>query len=184
MHCSNCGQSLPEGAMVCPSCGAPVPSAAQPTPAAPSAPFSPGFAPSPQFAAAPSPPAGSGMATASLILGVLAILCILLTAFLAYGLGTNILRELGSEFTTEEAQRLATDPAFQSTAIGVLAAFAFSELLGLSGLILGIIGVSQESKRPTRSGKVLGIAGIVVSLVPLLCCVASLLIYATSALGS
>jgi hypothetical protein len=121
------------------------------------------------------------LSTASLILAFLAILCVVLTVVLSYGLGARIIGQLGTEFTPEEVQRVATDPALQSSAVAVMAALAFSQLLALAGLILGIVGVSQEGKRPTQSGKALGIVGIVLSLLPLLCCVTLVLLYLVGA---
>ena len=46
----------------------------------------------------------------------------------------------------------------------------------LIGLLLGIVGVAQERRQPTRSGKVRGIVDIALSSAPLLCCVTSLLL--------
>ena len=60
--------------------------------------------------------------------------------------------------------------------VGLSALLVLSMLLALIGLILGIVGVVQEGKRPTRHGKALGIVGIVLSSLPLLCCVTLLFI--------
>ena len=62
--CPQCGHQLPEGMFFCPVCGMPVP-------------FSAGMLPPPYPAPSPSTP-GTGMATASLVLGICSILSFLL----------------------------------------------------------------------------------------------------------
>lgn len=169
MHCANCGQGLPEGATICPSCGAPV---AQ----APTADISPiVYAPP---ASVPTLPRSSGVSIASLLLGILSILLVVLTIVLSYTLGADVIARFGEslEITQDQIMRLAEDPAFQSRVMGIAACFIGGMLFALIGLILGIVGIAQEGRRPTQSGKVLSIVGLILSILPLLCCVSFLII--------
>lgn len=171
MHCTNCGQELPAGAVVCPLCGAPAPGA--PAPAVPAAVAGPPLYVQPAPAVLPG---ASGVSIASLVLGILSILLVVLAVFLTYSLGANIISRFGEgmDVTQEEILRLTEDPAFQSSAIGMLLCFGGSLLTALGGLILGIVGISGEGRRPTQGGKALSIVGLVLSILPLLCCVAVL----------
>jgi hypothetical protein len=184
MHCTNCGQDIPDGATVCPNCGAPVPLPAPAAPVVSPTPLVPGSVSVPPFAAAPPRRATSGVSVASLIVAVLAVLCIVLSVFLTYQLAMRVYQELGTQVTEAEVQRLVMDPAFQTAAIGVIVSLALSQLLALSGLILGVLGVTQEGKQPTQSGKALGIVGIVLNLLPLLCCVTAFVFYFASMMSS
>jgi hypothetical protein len=164
MHCTNCGQELSAGASICPSCGAPVVS----TPG-------PDISPTPYVPpiSAPPPPTSSGASIASLVLGILGILLMVLTIVLSYTLGANIVARFGENLqaTQDEILRLVEDPAFRSHVMGIAVCFFGGMLFALIGFILGIVGIAQEGKRPTQTGKALGIVGLVLSVLPLLCCV-------------
>ena len=169
MHCTNCGQELPEGASVCPSCGAPVVSA--PGPDISPTPYAPPVA-------APTLPRSSGVSIGSLILGILGVLLVIVAIALSYTLGAEMVSRFGQslEVTQDEIMRLAEDPAFQANVIGIAVCFLGGLLFALIGFILGIVGIAQEGNRPTQSGKALSIVGLVLSSLPLLCCVSFLVI--------
>ncbi len=185
MNCPNCGHPVEEGAAFCGYCGSPLPTAEtlradispvkEPTPAT--------FV-SPPVGESPLPlPSSSGPAKASLWLGILGIVLVILGIVVPIVgvLQNETLREFSFEqpVTEGDINRLTQDPAFQEMiqefsplGFGAMALCGLGELGALVGLILGIVGLSQEESRPTRSGRAHSIIGIVLSALPLLCCVA------------
>lgn len=162
MRCPNCNQDLPAGASICQFCGAPV--AAAPTPHAGPVLYEP--------AASPALPGSSGLSTAGLVLGILGVVALVLVYGIYLALLMPLIGAAGEQPAVEDIQRLATGPEF----VAVAALYVLAILFALIGLILSIVGVAQESKRPTRYGKALGIVGISLGSIPLLCCVTSLLL--------
>lgn len=163
MRCTNCGQDLPEGASVCSLCGAPVVPASTPL-AGPN--------PLAQLTFAPPLPGSSGLSTASLILSILSIVALVSVYGIYMVLLTPLISATAGQPSVDDIQHLLGGPEI----VAISAFYILSMLLALIGLILGIVGISQEGKRPTRHGKALGIVGLALSIVPLLCCVTSLLI--------
>jgi hypothetical protein len=150
--------------MVCPHCGAPIPQATAPT-------LYPAQAV--QLPAAPSLPGSSGVATASLVLGILSIV-VSVSTYVAFTLllVPYVDVSTGTMPSAEDVQSLARTPA----ALGIVALLVLGQLLAMLGLIMGIVGLTQERRRPTRSGKALGVIGIACSCIPLLCCVTYVLL--------
>lgn len=157
MNCTNCGQVYPDGATVCPHCGAPISQAAPPV-----------LYPAPivQPAAGSSVPRASGVATASTVLGLLSIV-LSVSTYLALVFLMAPYVDAGAVPSAEEFQSLIGT----TTALALVALLVLGQLLAMIGLILGIVGLSQEGRHPTRSGKPLSVIGIVTSCLPLLCCV-------------
>jgi quinol-cytochrome oxidoreductase complex cytochrome b subunit len=176
MNCPNCNQPYEEGATVCPNCGTLLPSSAP-------APVSPPPAYQPPAPVAPPPPAypqayppayptasSSSMAKASLWLGITGVGLIALYFILNFafvGAGASITNPTDISRVTGGLIALAV--------VAVIFFFA-SPVAGLLGLIFGIIALNQEKTRPTQSGRTQAIVGIVLSCVPLLCCVAIIIV--------
>jgi len=159
MNCPNCGQPYEPGATVCLACGSPFPSTAAPS-----------ISPAPVYLA-PLPdevrPASSSVAKASLVLGIVGIVLIALVVILLSSLVGSI---TGLNLTSEaEITKFAEENVGRFT--GVFVCLVGAELAALAGLILGIVGLSQEKGRPTQGGRTLSIIGTVLSALPLLCCV-------------
>src|SRR5215831_7087514 len=105
MFCSVCGANVPDGSTSCANCGSPVtPSASAPPPLATPAPT---MAPSPAMQPRPRTVPGDlpveGKATASLILGILSLLCLGVLA----GIPAVILGHLAQSNIRKSAGRLA-----------------------------------------------------------------------------
>jgi len=124
------------------------------------------------MAMAPALPKSSGVAIASLILGILGISLAILAVILGLTLGVGLLGQLadGPDLSLEEISRLAEDPSFQAESLGIQISLLGGMLAALLGFILGIVGIAREGGRPTQSGKTVSIFGLIVSALPLLCC--------------
>lgn len=181
MYCPNCGQPYEEGATVCPHCGAPLPLGER-------EPAIPASSPLSMEAPAAARPASSGMAKASLWVGIAALAMIILALLAVVGAGfivadrappgfwDEFIRE-ASEGDPEDLQELVEDPgveaAFGQGGIAVLGSGGcclLGELAALLGLVFGIVGLSQERDQPTQRGRTHSIVGLVLSVIPLLCC--------------
>jgi hypothetical protein len=181
MNCPNCNQPYQEGATVCPNCGTLLPSSApapvSPPPAyqppAPVAPPPPAYPPAYPQAYPPAYPtaSSSGMAKASLWLGIAGVGLIVLMFILSLAIGGGIAS------LTNPSDLTNISGAVGAGAICVTISFFASPVAGLLGLIFGIIALNQEKTQPTQSGRTQAIVGIVLSCVPLLCCVAMVILY-------
>lgn len=109
------------------------------------------------------------MSIASLGLGVLAIAAMTVVMFLLTSLLRNTLME-GASIFKEESQLV------QSMASGMWVSLLLSWLFALTGIMLGVGGISLESRQSTRWGKPMGIGGLVLNVLPVLfCCVAGII---------
>ncbi len=182
MNCPSCGRPCEEDWKVCPHCGRPL--------------FAPPAAPA---SAGPEaiPPPSSGPARASLILSLLALLGIVLSlviTFIAAAQVGNLLqardpRILDWLFTHPALiQRLLQrDPVLRQaletgSTLALIGLFLFllSEMGACLGLVLGVIGLAQEKVRPTVQGRTHSMIGIVVSIIPLFCCLGLLILFFAS----
>jgi hypothetical protein len=112
----------------------------------------------------------SGLAWASFFLGLASVLGVVLfvAIVLAHVAG------LDPEAVRSQAllQRYIEEHPLLYAGGGIC---CLGELAGLLGLVLGIVGLSQERARPTRNGRTFSILGIVFGSLPLLCCVVYLI---------
>jgi hypothetical protein len=190
MNCPNCGHANEEGAAFCANCGSPLPSSTEPVVPPTEAPLqtmpSPVVTPQPIDMAVPQA-SSSGMAKAGMWLGiasvamiVLMVLAVVVGAFaLVDQFSPDIFEELQRDPTPENIERLFSQGELErigAFGMGAVGCCLLSELCALLGLIFGVVGLTQESSRPTRSGRTHSIVGIVFSVLPLLCCVAYFLL--------
>jgi ABC-type Fe3+ transport system permease subunit len=126
------------------------------------------------------------MAKASMWLGIISLVLLVLAIVVSVAgvFGAPDFWEAIQDVDPENIDRLINDPDMQESAQSASLVFlsstgcCFLGMLGaLLGLIFGIVGISQEQDRPTRSGRTHSIVGIVLSVIPLLCCVATIVAY-------
>lgn len=136
MICSNCGKEFNDRSKFCPYCGQAAGSTAG-TPVEPA--LRPAYdAPAYTAPAAPAAPSRSGVAKASLILGIIGF------AFVSIGLIVAFLPVVG----------------FISLILGIL-----GSMLCLPAMILGIIGLKSATARgQALTGMILGIVGMVLTV--------------------
>ncbi len=165
MNCPNCNQPYEEGATVCPSCGTLLPSSAPPPAPPPAYTPPPAYAPPPAYTP-PSYPtaASSGTAKASMWLGIIAVGLIVLYFIISFAIAGSV-----SSISSMSDLNAFTRGAGAAAVIATIFFFA-SPVLGLIGLILGIVALNQEKTQPTQGGRTQAIVGVVLSCVPLLCC--------------
>ncbi|MBN1485732.1 MAG: zinc-ribbon domain-containing protein [Chloroflexia bacterium] len=193
MDCPNCGHPNEEGAVFCASCGSPLPSTEVPPKATTpplATPSSAGMVSGPGGGLAPLPdtvslPPSSGLAKASLWLGIAGLVLIILTVVASVMFAYSMYEELERAGVIGEIERgIAPDPQelqeifsesdlenLGGIGLGVVGCCLLSMLSAVLGLVLGIIGLSQESTQPTQRGRTYSIIGIVLGALPLLCCV-------------
>jgi len=203
MNCPNCGQAYPQGARLCPFCGtvlSPGESGAQqPTP--------PGLIPAivpltpPGTGPAEVPPvavAGSSApAKASLWLGIgslVATTLVIVATFVAVAVWiANQPPELVTRLqeSPEQVQRLLVDPHYQDAvmplaviSLGAMGCCSLAEIAAVLGIVMGIVGLAREKSRPTRNGRSHSIVGMVLGVLPLLCCVGGIIIQLLSMAGA
>jgi hypothetical protein len=167
MNCPSCNQPYEDGATVCPNCGAPLLSTT-PAPPAPVAPPPPPTTPAylPPFAG----PSSNGMAKASLVLGIIGVALVVLVFVVALFVGGGL-----TSLSPEDIQTYAQAGGLAVTCVGV--GFLASPVVGLLGLVVGIVALNREKTQPTRRGRTQAIVGIVLSCIPLLCCLTMVVLY-------
>lgn len=170
MLCSRCQRTIPDEAEFCPYCGSPVAATAPPSAEA--------AHPSESVVTGQRPATG-GMAQASLWLGIGGLVLFVLSLLLV---SMVISPAFSGQLSEREMERLVEQKMTQ--VIGSTFAFFLGQALSLSGLILGIVGLSREKVQPTRGGRTHTIVGIVLSTLPLACCVGSLLVSLIGLAGS
>lgn len=185
MNCPNCGQANEEGAAFCASCGSPLPSSTAPIVPPERMPLR--AEPSPAVGMAAPQASSSGMAKAGMWLGIVSIVMIVLMVLaivvasfmLVDQFSPDILEELQRDPSPENIERMFSRGDLErigTFGFGAIGCCLLSELCALLGLIFGVVGLTRESSRPTRSGRTHSIVGIVFSILPLLCCVAYFLL--------
>lgn len=187
MNCPNCGQPLPEGAKICSACGTVLATAGPASSPGPPPGGTPAIVPiAPPAGALPSTQAAersSALARGSFWLGLGSSGAVLLTVLVVIVAVVLWVAPLPAETveqlqgSPEEVQRFLQDPANEGllTALGGvgLAGMGGSCLAGLAaigGLVCGFLGLSRETTQPTLRGRTYSTVGIVLSALPLLCC--------------